>query len=196
MTRHWFIIWYTLFWTFSLYANLPPKFLNAFRVIITFDLVSFVQGNRVPNNVTHLFIFINMQNSYYMSWPWLAVMCEMHGPRASGHHKARRRGFVATGSHRFYASLTTRMFPLPWINTVCFSTFWLLCHCRWFKVLLCTHRLFHWSSFLSLPTIATTLVCTYTTSVNASWQSAGWPWLPVVPLFSIKYCGHSISKSS
>ena len=35
-----------------------------------------------------------------------------------------------------------------------------------------------------IQSIVTTLVCTYTTFINASWQSAGWPWWPVVPLLS------------
>ena len=48
------------------------------------------------------------------------------------------------------------------------------------------------------PEIAgpTTSVCTSTTFVNASWQSAGWPWWHVVPLFSRRYCECSISESS
>ena len=32
-------------------------------------------------------------------------------------------------SNRFYASLATRMFPLPWIKTVFFSAFWQSHHC-------------------------------------------------------------------
>ena len=35
----------------------------------------------------------------------------------------------------------------------------------------------------------TTFVCTSTTFVNASWQSAGCPWWHVVPLFSRRYSG-------
>ena len=42
----------------------------------------------------------------------------------------------------------------------------------------------------------TTFVCTSTIFVNASWQSAGWPWWHVVPLFSRRYCECSISESS
>ena len=32
-------------------------------------------------------------------------------------------------SNHFYASLATRMFPLPWIKTVFFSAFWQSHHC-------------------------------------------------------------------
>ena len=39
--------------------------------------------------------------------------------------------------------------------------------------------------------IATTFVCTFTAFVNASCQSAGWPWWPVVQLFSRKYSEYS-----
>ena len=43
--------------------------------------------------------------------------------------------------------------------------------------------------------IETTFVGTSTTFVNATWQSAGWTWWPVLPLFSRRYCECSISTS-
>ena len=62
---------------------------------------------------------------------------------------ARAVGRVWTGNswtgspiNRFYASLATRMFPLPWIKTMCFSAFWQSLDC--WKC--CTHRSFYWSS--------------------------------------------------
>ena len=42
-------------------------------------------------------------------------------------------------SNRFYASLATRMLPLPWIKTMCFSAFWQSRHVWLLKML---HPLF------------------------------------------------------
>ena len=103
-------------------------------------------------------------------------------------------------SNRFHASLATRMFPLPWIKTV---FFFLNSDNRTTadSQKCCTTIQFTWSSvksFLanSFKSLVTTFVCTSTTFVNSSWQSAGWPWWHVVPLFSRRYCEGSISKSS
>ena len=57
----------------------------------------------------------------------------------------------------------------------------------------CTDRSFCWSSAnrwqpTIFQSIVTTFVCTSTTFVNASWQSAMWPWWSVVPLFWRTYC--------
>ena len=67
-------------------------------------------------------------------------------------------------SNRFYASLATRMFPLPWIKTVFCSAFWQSHHCWKLKML--HHCSFHWSSVKSFlancfcPASRTTLVAT------------------------------------
>ena len=50
-------------------------------------------------------------------------------------------------SNRFYASLATRMFPLPWIKTVFFSAFWQSHHCWQLKM--SHHCSFYWSSVKS-----------------------------------------------
>ena len=50
-------------------------------------------------------------------------------------------------SNRFYASLATRMFHLPWIKTVFFSAFWQSHHCWQLKMM--HHCSLYWSSVKS-----------------------------------------------
>ena len=102
-------------------------------------------------------------------------------------------------SNRFYASLATRMFPLPWIKTVFFlhsdnrTTADSQKCCTTVQVTDLVSNRFYPTVFKSL---VTTFVCTSTTFVNSSWQSAGWTWWHVVPLFSRRCCECIISKSS
>ena len=67
---------------------------------------------------------------------------------------ARAVGRAWTGNSRtdspsncFYALLATRMFPIPWIETVFLSAFWQSHHCWSLKML--HHRSFYWSSVKS-----------------------------------------------
>ena len=88
-------------------------------------------------------------------------------------------------SNGFCSSLATRRF-LPWINMLCFSTFWQL-PCCWLLTKLDPpfHLRIEYQFVANQRTvlfIGITFVCNSTTFINASWQSAGWPWWPVVPL--------------
>ena len=84
------------------------------------------------------------------------------------------------------------MLPLPWIkNSVLFCILTI-------APLLIVQNVaptVHFTDLVSivdsqifLKSIVTTFVYTSATFGNTSWQSAGWPWWPVVPLFSRRYC--------
>ena len=128
----------------------------------------------------------------------ICSICRVLSARAVG-PAWTRNSRTDSPSNRFYASLATRMFPLPWIKTVFFlhsdnrttADGWKCCTTVHFTDLVSNR--FWPTVFWSL---VTTFVCTSTTFVNASWQSAGWSWWHVVPLFSRRYCGCSISESS
>ena len=68
---------------------------------------------------------------WFVCKSWLVLMCQLNRP-----------------SNRFYASLATRMVPLPWIKTVCFSENCTIADGSKF----CTHLLFNLSTVKSLPT--------------------------------------------
>ena len=120
--------------------------------------------------------------------PFRLVLSVEHEPEIAGPTAP------ATASTRHWQP---GIFPLPWIKTVCFrysdnrttADSWKCSTTDHFTDLVsnrCMPTIFQ--------SIVTTFVCTSTTFANAKWQSAGWSWWPVVPLFSRRYCEYSISK--
>ena len=110
--------------------------------------------------------------------PFRLVLSVEHEPEIAGPTA------TATASTRHWQP---GIFPLPLIKTVCFRHSDNRTTADSWK---CSTS-YHFTDLVSnrcMPTIfqsiVTTFVCTSTTFANAKWQSAGWSWWPVVPLFS------------
>ena len=78
-------------------------------------------------NRLQIMVSIDVSIKYFSFWN-ICNICRTLSARAVG-RAWTGNSRTDSPSNQFYASLATRMFPFPWIKTVCLSAFWQSHHC-------------------------------------------------------------------